>query len=133
MREEINAGRLVGPRLRAASPEITATGSLGDVRQLHAGQQERTSIELISDSPDEMRRLCRVCAREGCDTIKINIGGETLTPDSDDIYTTMTEEEVATAVQVAHVRLTTPPSRPLLCCSPAPHWPCVCVVDSRSG
>jgi imidazolonepropionase-like amidohydrolase len=100
VREEINAGRLPGPRLRAASPEITATGSLGDVRQVH--QEGRTSIELISDSPDEMRAICRMCAREGVDTIKINIGGETLTPENDDIYTTMTEEEIATAVQVAH-------------------------------
>jgi imidazolonepropionase-like amidohydrolase len=100
VRDEINAGRIKGPRLRAASPEITATGSLGDVRQMH--QTDRTSIELISDSPDEMRRLCRTCVREGVDTIKINIGGETLTPTQDDIYTTMTEDEIAAAVQVAH-------------------------------
>ena len=80
--------------------ETVEGGSLGDVRQMH--QQDRTSIELISDSADEMRRLCRMCAREGVDTIKINIGGENLTPEQDDIYTTMSEEEIATAVQVAH-------------------------------
>src|SRR5215831_11976131 len=30
LRNEINAGRLPGPRFKAASPEITATGGLGD-------------------------------------------------------------------------------------------------------
>ena len=35
LRNEINAGRLPGPRMRAASPEITATGGLGDERQMH--------------------------------------------------------------------------------------------------
>ncbi|HUJ98275.1 MAG TPA: amidohydrolase family protein, partial [Stellaceae bacterium] len=29
LRNEINAGRLPGPRMKAASPEITATGGLG--------------------------------------------------------------------------------------------------------
>jgi imidazolonepropionase-like amidohydrolase len=45
IRNAINAGDIPGPRLRAASPEITATGGLGDVRQLH---KDHTSVEIIS-------------------------------------------------------------------------------------
>ena len=46
IRNEINAGRIPGPRMRAASPEITATGGLGDERQLHMYHQ---GIEIIAD------------------------------------------------------------------------------------
>ena len=40
----INAGRLPGPRLRAASPEITATAGLSDERQMH---QNRTGVHQL--------------------------------------------------------------------------------------
>src|SRR3981189_3134152 len=35
IRNEINAGRLPGRRMRAVSPEITVTGGLGDERKAH--------------------------------------------------------------------------------------------------
>src|SRR6201987_4003598 len=35
IRNEVNAGRLPGPRIRAGSPEITVTGGLGDERKQH--------------------------------------------------------------------------------------------------
>src|ERR1700722_11382289 len=54
IRNEINAGLVPGPRLRVASPEITASGGLGDVRQLH---KDHHSTEIIADGPDEMRRV----------------------------------------------------------------------------
>ena len=44
IRNEINDGRIIGPRLRAASPEITATGSLGDANRVH---QERESFGIV--------------------------------------------------------------------------------------
>ena len=71
IRNEINDGRIIGPRLRAASPEITATGSLGDANRVH---QERESFGIVVNGADEMRACVRLCIREGCDVIKINIG-----------------------------------------------------------
>ena len=53
LRNAINAGKVVGPRLRAASPEIVATGGLGDERQMHLHHQ---GIEVIADGADEVRR-----------------------------------------------------------------------------
>ena len=46
IRNEINAGRIPGPRIRAASPEITVTAGLGDERRLHL---YRESFALIAD------------------------------------------------------------------------------------
>jgi len=58
VRNEINAGRIPGPRLLAATPEITVTGGLGDERMMryhqaqYFGQQlaaERASNDYIDD------------------------------------------------------------------------------------
>jgi imidazolonepropionase-like amidohydrolase len=73
IRNEINAGRLPGPRMKAASPEITSTGGFGDVRQAHL---DHHSVEIIADGPIELRRVVRLMAREGVDTIKLNLSGD---------------------------------------------------------
>ena len=73
IRNEVNAGRIPGPRIRAASPEITVTAGLGDERRLHL---HRESFALIADGVDEIVRVCRTCIREGVDNLKINISGD---------------------------------------------------------
>ena len=52
---------------------VTATGGLGDVRQL---LKDHTSVEIIADGADELRRVCRTIIREGVDTLKINLSGD---------------------------------------------------------
>jgi imidazolonepropionase-like amidohydrolase len=99
LRNEINAGRLPGPRMKAASPEITATGGLGDERQLH---MHHTGIEIIADGPVEVRRAVRMMIREGVDTIKINISGDNFVRPHFSEALAYTDEEVAAAAQVAH-------------------------------
>jgi imidazolonepropionase-like amidohydrolase len=72
VRNAINAGEIPGPWMRAASPEIVATGGLGDERQRH---MNRESFALVADGPDEIRRTVRTCIREGVNNIKLNISG----------------------------------------------------------
>ncbi len=98
IRNEINAGLLPGPRLRAASPEITASGGLGDVRQLH---KEHHSAEIIADGPDELRRVVRTMVREGVDTIKINLSGDNWVRPGFSETVTYTDAEVAAAAEQA--------------------------------
>jgi imidazolonepropionase-like amidohydrolase len=98
IRNEINAGRLPGPRMRAASPEITVTAGLGDERKNHMYYE---SFGMIADGADEMARVVRLCCREGVDNIKINISGDDLGPMAHGGITTMREIEVRTAVEVA--------------------------------
>ena len=85
---------LPGPRLRAASPEITASGGLGDVRQLH---KDHHSTEIIADGPDELRRVVRTMVREGVDTIKINLSGDNWVRPGFSETVTYTDAEVAAA------------------------------------
>ncbi len=99
VRNEVNAGRLKGPRIRAASPEITVTAGLGDERRMH---QYRDSFALIADGVDEIRRVCRMCIREGVDNLKINISGDDFIPHAKGEITTMTDAEVAVACETAH-------------------------------
>ena len=73
LRDVINAGRYPGPRIKAASPEIVSSGGLGDERMWHMHQE---SVGYIADGPDEVRKACRLCVREGVDNLKINISGD---------------------------------------------------------
>ncbi len=98
IRNEINAGRLPGPRMRAASPEITVTAGLGDERKHHMYYE---SFGMIADGPEEMAKVVRLCCREGVDNIKINISGDDLGPLARGGITTMREAEVQMAVDVA--------------------------------
>src|SRR5271155_4341783 len=99
IRNEVNAGRLPGPRIRAGSPEITVTGGLGDERKQHMYYE---SFGMIADGPEEIARAVRLCCREGVDNIKINISGDEFVSNARAEITSMSETEVAIAVEVAH-------------------------------
>jgi imidazolonepropionase-like amidohydrolase len=98
IRNEIEAGRLPGPRIKACSPEITVTAGLGDERKQHMYYE---SFGMIADGPDEIARAVRLCCREGVDNIKVNISGDDLGPKAHGGVTVMREIEVRTAVEVA--------------------------------
>ena len=53
IRNEINKGKIPGPRLLAGSPELTVTGGLADDNQLDA---KHPSVSIICDGADEFRR-----------------------------------------------------------------------------
>src|SRR5262245_35072504 len=99
VRDAINQGLTDGPRLLAASPELTVTGGLGDGRRLHLHQD---SFGVPVDGPDEVRRMARLCLREGVDTIKLNISGDFGTESAPADVAVMTDEEVAAGVETAH-------------------------------
>ena len=99
VRNAVNAGELPGPRMRAGSPEIVATGGLGDERMMHL---HRESFALIADGPEEVRRVVRTCIREGVDNIKLNISGDDFFPNSPGGVTTYMDDEVKMACDIAH-------------------------------
>ena len=98
-RNAIAAGDIAGPRLLAASPELTNTGNLGDERRMHI---YRESIAMVVDGADEMARACRTLLREGVDTLKLNISGNQTIPGARPHHTVMRDDEVGTAARTAH-------------------------------
>lgn len=100
VRNEINAGRLAGPRLLASTPTLTATGGLNDTRQLHQG---RVPLGLVADGPEEIRKAVRLGHREGVDIVKMNVSGDNLVSRPGGKVTTYSDEEVEIAVRTAHI------------------------------
>ena len=99
VRNEVNAGRLPGPRIRAGSLEITVTGGLGDESKLH---NPRTGASMVVDGPEEMRKTVRLFCREGCDNIKLDVSGDPFYPNTPADSTPMSLEEIRMAVDTAH-------------------------------
>ena len=99
VRDFIDAGHAPGPRMLAASPELTSTGNLGDERRLHL---YRESFALVVDGVDEMLRTVRMLIREGVDIVKLNISGNQTVASARSHITVMRDEEVAIAAQTAH-------------------------------
>jgi imidazolonepropionase-like amidohydrolase len=99
VRDAIDTGLIDGPRLLAASPELTVTGGLGDGRRLHLHQE---SFGMAVDGADDMLRAVRLCLREGVDTFKLNISGDDGTASASAQATVMTDGEIAVAVEATH-------------------------------
>jgi len=79
VRNAIDAGDIPGPRMLAASPELTVTSGLGDARLSHL---YRESFATVCDGADQFRKVAREMCREGVDTLKINPSGDTFLPHS---------------------------------------------------
>lgn len=101
VRNYINKGDIPGPRMLAASPEMTVTGGLGDPSLLHL---HRETFAVICDGPEEFRKYSRLMCREGVDTLKINPSGDEFVPFARAEMTCMNEAEIAAVVEVAKSR-----------------------------
>ena len=99
VRQEIQDGYLAGPRYRAAGPEITTTGGLGDERKQHMHAE---SFGMIADGVDEIRRAVRLCCREGVDNVKFNVSGDEFVSHARAEIVSLSEEELTVGVRTAH-------------------------------
>ncbi len=99
VRDAVNAGLLPGPRIRAGSLEISVTGAMGDESRQH---NPRVGPSIIVDGPEEMRKAVRMCCREGCDNIKLDVSGDPFYPSTPAHTTPMAYEEILMAVETAH-------------------------------
>ena len=99
LRNAIDRGDFPGPRTLAASPEMTVSAGLGDVRLYH---MYRENFAVICNGAEAFRRFSREMVREGVDTLKINVSGDAGTPHSPADTTVMNEAEVEAVCDVAH-------------------------------
>jgi imidazolonepropionase-like amidohydrolase len=102
VRNAINKGMIPGPRYRAAGPEITTVGGLGDSAPSHI-PHEGLNLGIVVSGPEEVRRTVRTLIKYGVDSIKLNLSGEELTGMKAE-ETPMSEEEVTMAVREAKAR-----------------------------
>ena len=90
LRDAVAAGRLPGPRIRAAGSAICMTGGHG------------WWIGREADGADEVRRAVREQLRAGADCIKLIATGGVMTPRVDPRSPQLTEEELRAGVEEAH-------------------------------
>ena len=98
LRNAIENGDFPGPRTTTASPEMTVSAGLGDVRLYH---MYRENFAVVCNGVEEFRRFSRLMVREGVDTLKINVSGDAGTPASPADTTVMNDAEVAAVCDVA--------------------------------
>lgn len=99
VRDEVNAGRIPGPRIRAGGLEISVTGAMGDEARDH---DPRIGPSTIVDGVEEMRKAVRLHCREGVDNVKLDVSGDPFYPNTPGHTTPMTFEEVRVAAETAH-------------------------------
>lgn len=102
-RNAIDRGDHPGPRTLAASVQLTPTGGVGDLRQLHLDPGDAMYTQPC-DGPLEFRKAAREALREGVDVLKIVPSGDTSTPHTPAAVTLMTDDEVAAVCEVARGR-----------------------------
>ena len=98
IRDAINAGDIPGPRLLAATQQMTVTGGFGDLGR------EGVFASVVLNGPEAFRDACRKAARDGVDIFKIvpSAPGSGADPLAED--TAMTDAEVAAVCEVARQR-----------------------------
>ncbi|MBS1852169.1 MAG: amidohydrolase family protein [Acidobacteria bacterium] len=107
LRNAINSGYLVGPRIVASGPGISITGGHGDLNNF----SPETSVTLfpaerdygIADGAEEIRHTIRAQVKYGVDVIKILATGGVLSRGDSPGAPQYTLEELKAAAETAHM------------------------------
>lgn len=106
LRDYINSGYIIGPRVVASGPAISITGGHGDLNNF----SPETSVTLfpeernyqIADSPEQVRHVVRAQVKYGVDVIKILATGGVLSKGDSPGAEQFSFEELKVAADEAH-------------------------------
>jgi imidazolonepropionase-like amidohydrolase len=110
LKQAIDEGIAIGPRIFPSGAMITVTSGHGDFRQLselprtiggHLSRMEQIGGAMVADSPDEVRVRVREQLMQGASQIKLTAGGGVSSPFSPVDVSTFTLEELRAAVEAA--------------------------------
>ncbi len=102
LRDAINRGYVIGPRIFAAGSSIAATGGHGDVDGYKAELLELWTPDTICDGPYDCRRATRHAIKFGADWIKITATGGVLSDTATGTNQQMTDDELKEIIDTAH-------------------------------
>jgi imidazolonepropionase-like amidohydrolase len=107
LRNSINEGYLVGPRIVASGPAISITGGHGDLNNYSPQTQVMMFPEerdfQIADGADQIRHVVRAQVKYGVDVIKIISTGGVLSRGDSPGAPQYTLEELKVAAETAHM------------------------------
>jgi imidazolonepropionase-like amidohydrolase len=102
LREAIEAGDVLGPRMRCAGAYVTCPGGGGDITGLAVDVDEAVPRDLrfgVTSGVDQMRATVRQILRYGADFIKVIATGAVLTSGTSPGAPEFTEDELRAAVE----------------------------------
>jgi imidazolonepropionase-like amidohydrolase len=104
LRDAIDAGDVVGPRMQCAGAYVTCSGGGGDVTGLAPDVDAVVPVDLrygVADSADEVRQRVRKILHGGADFIKVIATGAVLTEGTTPGAPEFSEAEIRAAVEEA--------------------------------
>lgn len=110
LKQAIDDGLVLGPRIFPSGAVITITGGHGDFRQLYElprvigdplSRMEQINASMVADSPDMVRMRAREQLMLGASQIKLTAGGGVASPHSPIDVSTFVEAELRAAVEAA--------------------------------
>jgi imidazolonepropionase-like amidohydrolase len=105
LRDAIERGRLLGPRMMCAGAYVTCPGGGGDITGLPPDAVVPPELRVgVSSGPDEVRANVRRIIDRGADFIKVLATGAVLTSGTDPGAPELTEEEIRAAVEETAAR-----------------------------
>ena len=112
IRDEVQRGRLPGPRIKASKQIISVWGGLGDFHPTHIFRREQYASALteIITGPWEARNAVRQQVKDGVDWVKVEASGTGFNPLCPAERDTISFEELSAVVEEA-----TDKGRPVAC------------------
>ncbi|MCP2670818.1 amidohydrolase family protein [Maricaulaceae bacterium EIL42A08] len=103
LRDGIEAGDIVGPRMRIAGGSVTPTGGHGDVNGWAVHVLRSNGSPYACNGPDDCARAVRQLVQEGADVIKITATGGVMSSTGAGVEQQFFDEELAAIVEAAHM------------------------------
>lgn len=100
LRDAIQQGAVVGPRLLVAGNYVSSTGGAGDARQFSI-YVDVPIVRNLADGPDEVRKAVRTNFKHGADFVKILVTGAVLSKGIPPGAQQYSDEEIRAAVEEA--------------------------------
>jgi imidazolonepropionase-like amidohydrolase len=106
VRNAIRSGLFQGPRIHAASQEISPSGNLGDLDNNYHTLPRNIRFTVTCDGAEEFTKAARLAARDGVDSLKVNVSGDRDWGHmhADDTVTVIAERELQAVMEVANAR-----------------------------
>jgi imidazolonepropionase-like amidohydrolase len=102
LRDAIDAGDVVGPRMQCAGPFVTVSSGGGDIPPVAPDVQVPAELRFgVANSADEVRRVVREILHRGADFIKVIATGAVLTRGTAPGAPEFSEDEIRAAVEEA--------------------------------
>ena len=103
LRDQIAAGRVMGPRILAAGAAISPTGGHGDIHGFREDVMHVLVTESICNGVDDCRRAVRTQVKAGADVIKVTATGGVLSNTASGLGQQFFDDELKAIADTAHM------------------------------